>query len=198
MKKRATIHLCDFHIWKAWVCVSCRAFVFTISVYQLVTNEQQISLRLKICGHFMDIIMAWVSSATPGTLCGLNVIPIQQRRRKKKDIQFFLFVFFFPCYPHSLQIRWVSVPSIILCTSYPYFYVISSGSWDINWACQLRHSLPIFSLSPSFFFLSTTSSSLLIIFLMLQSPGPTPPTHTHTPHPHPTPPCSLSASQPHN
>lgn len=33
-------------------------YVFAISVYQLLTNEQQISLTLKICGHFMDVIMA--------------------------------------------------------------------------------------------------------------------------------------------
>lgn len=36
--------------------------MFTLLVYQLLTNEEQISLRFKkkkeISGHFMDIIMA--------------------------------------------------------------------------------------------------------------------------------------------
>lgn len=41
--------------------------------------------------------------ATPGTLCGLNIIPIQYRR----------ILFFLQCDPRGLQIRWVSVPSII-------------------------------------------------------------------------------------
>lgn len=47
----------DLYILKVSLRVSCGVLVFTILVYELVTNEQQIGSRLKICGQFMDIIM---------------------------------------------------------------------------------------------------------------------------------------------
>lgn len=44
------------------MCVCPAVYLCSVLVYELLTNEQQISLRLKkkkkICGHFMDIIMA--------------------------------------------------------------------------------------------------------------------------------------------
>lgn len=85
-------------------------------------------------GHNYDLKFPVI----PGTSYDLNTIPIQCKWGKSCSFDL----------PQSDSVC-LSVLSIILCTSYPYFYVIGSRSWDKNWARQLKHSLPIFSLSPS-------------------------------------------------
>ena len=154
--ERAVISLCDFYILKAPVCVSCRVFVFTIfgSSFADKWTENQWEKEKEICSPFMDVIMA----ATPGALCGLNIIHNPQTKGKNRHL--FLFD------PHGQQIRWVSVPSLILCTSYPYFLCnklkVLRQKTELDNYKTLIPNLLSFSLSPSFFS-SSSSPSLLII-----------------------------------
>lgn len=64
-RERSLVGVIYIYIKGRSVC-ACVVHALAISVYQLLTNEQQISLTLKICGHFMDVIMAGVSPPLQG------------------------------------------------------------------------------------------------------------------------------------
>lgn len=75
--------------------------MFTISVYQLVTDERQIGLILKNLLAFYGRNYDLSFPATPGTSCGLNSHPARGEKKKKTSC----FLSFLQCDPHGLQIR---------------------------------------------------------------------------------------------